>query len=101
MPIGPSLSDGGAARSCDAEPVTRAPAVVPMKVRRSIRLMPELALSGEDHRNVVLVCGGDHFIVANRAAWLNDRTDAGLGRLFDTITKREKCVRSKNSTFSV
>lgn len=42
-------------------------------------LMPEMAHTGENHRDVVLVSRGDHFIVADGAAWLNRAGRARVG----------------------
>src|SRR5690606_25574227 len=39
----------------------------------------EVALAGEHHRQAVLVGGGDDLVVADRAAGLDDRGDAGRG----------------------
>src|SRR5439155_713709 len=42
-------------------------------------LMPEMAHTGENHRDVVFVSRGDHFIVADGAAWLNRAGRASVG----------------------
>src|SRR5687768_4149775 len=42
------------------------------------RLVAEVAHSGEDHRQAGLVGGGDHLLVADRAARLDDRGGARL-----------------------
>ena len=41
--------------------------------------MPEMAHAGEDHREARGVGGGDHLVVAHRAAGLDHRGRAGLG----------------------
>ena len=66
LPIFPSRSEAvDDAMTFVAEPVRSAPAVVPMKVRRSIFLVPELPLAREHHRDVVLVRRSNDFIVAH------------------------------------
>ena len=42
--------------------------------------MPEMPHAGEHHRHAVLVGGGDHLVVAHRAAGLDHRGGAGLDR---------------------
>ena len=54
--------------------------------------MPEMPAAGEDHRQAVLVAGGDHFVVAPRAARLDDGRDARRGRAVDRIVEREERV---------
>ena len=49
--------------------------------------MTELALRCEDHRNVVLVGGGDDFFVLYGSTRLNDRSYASLCRLVDAVAK--------------
>ena len=56
---------------------------LPAAVRRSRaaarpRSVPEMAHAGEHHREARLVGGRDHFVVAHRAAGLDDRVGAGL-----------------------
>src|SRR6478672_3313760 len=95
----PNLSEAEDARTFVAEPVRSAPAVVPMTVRRSICLVTELTLAGEHHRDVVLVCGGNHFVIAHRSSGLNDRPNARLGRLFYAVTKREERIGAEHCAF--
>jgi hypothetical protein len=49
----------------------------------------EVAPSREDHRHVVPVGDLDRHLVADRAAGLDDRRDAGLGRDLDSVRERE------------
>jgi hypothetical protein len=42
--------------------------------------MPEMPYSGEHHRDIMLIGGGNHFIVAHRAAGLDYRGGAGFDR---------------------
>ena len=55
-------------------------------------LVPEMPRPGEDHRQAVLVAGGDHLGVAARAAGLDDGRDAGRGGAVDRIVEREEGV---------
>ena len=41
----------------------------------------EMAHAGEDHRDAVFVGGGDHFVVAHRAARLDDRLTPALASM--------------------
>src|SRR5687767_5986458 len=59
-------------------------------------LMAELALSGDDHRNAALVRGLDHLAIAHRAAGLDDRTNACIGRLVDAVAEREERIGSEH-----
>ena len=54
--------------------------------------MAEVALAGEHHGDAVLVGGGDHLVVADAAAGLDDRRDAGRGGGIEAITEREEGV---------
>ena len=56
-------------------------------------LMPEVAHAGEDHGEAALVGGGDHLVVAHRAARLDDRRGAGLGRREQPVGEGEERVR--------
>src|SRR3954465_1389265 len=76
-----------------------APAVVPIKVRRSIVLVTKLSLTSEHHRNVVLIGGGNHFVVPTRPTGLNDGTNTCFGGLFDSVAEREESVRPKHGSF--
>ena len=55
--------------------------------------MPEVAHAGEQHREAGLVGGGDHLVVADRAARLDDRGRAGFGRGEQAVGEREEGVR--------
>ena len=57
------------------------------------RLMAEVAHSREQHREAGLVGGGDHFVVADRAAGLDDRGRAGFDRGEQPVGEREEGVR--------
>ena len=56
-------------------------------------LVPEVAHPGEQHRQAGLVGGGDHFVVADRAAGLDHRGRAGLDRREQAVGEREEGVR--------
>ena len=55
--------------------------------------MPEVAHSGEQHGEAGLVGGGDHFVVADRAAGLDHRGRAGFGRREQPVGEGEEGVR--------
>ena len=57
------------------------------------RSVPEVAAAGEDHRQVVAVGDLDGHLVADRAAGLDDRRHAALGRELDPVGEREVGVR--------
>src|SRR3989442_7228138 len=61
-------------------------------------LMAEVADAGEDHRDLVLRGGRDHFLVAHRAAGLNDRRHARPGRGVDAVAKREERVGGQHGS---
>ena len=52
--------------------------------------MPEVAHAGEHHRHAALVGGGDHLLVAHRAARLDHRRGAGLGAASRPSAKGKK-----------
>jgi hypothetical protein len=62
-------------------------------------LMPEMANAGEDHRHVALVCGGDDFLVANRAARLDRAGRAGVGSRDQAVWKREESIARNRAAF--
>jgi len=45
----------------------------------SHKSVPKVSPAGDNHRDAVLVAGGDHFDIAPRAARLDDCGNAGLG----------------------
>ena len=55
--------------------------------------MPEVPHAGEHHGDAVLVGGGDHLVVAHRAARLDHRRGAGLGRREQAVGEGEEGVR--------
>ena len=55
--------------------------------------VPEVPHSGEHHRQARLVGGGDHFVVADRAARLDHRGRAGLDRGEQAVGEGEEGVR--------
>src|SRR3546814_7390080 len=62
----------------------------PVRLSTSV---PEMPHPGEDHRQPGLVGGGDHFVVADRAARLDDRGGARLDGGKQPSGKREERVR--------
>ncbi len=52
----------------------------------------EVAFAGEDHGDAVFVGGGDHLVVADRAARLDHRRDPGRGRRVEAVAEREERV---------
>ena len=59
--------------------------------------MFEVAFSGEDHGDVVLVGGGDDVCVADAAAWFDHCGDAGDGNRIETVAEREVGVTGADS----
>ena len=55
--------------------------------------MLETALTGEDHRDIVLVAAVDHVPVSHRSARLDDRRDAFADADLDTVAEGKKGVR--------
>ena len=54
--------------------------------------MPKMSNACKDHGNAVLVGCIDRILVADRATWLDDGLDAGLGNLLDIIGKWEEGI---------
>ena len=50
--------------------------------------MAEVAHVGEDHGDAVFVSGGNHFVVTDRAARLNNAGDAYRGCGIDAVAER-------------
>ena len=57
-----------------------------------------VAHAGEHHRHAVFVRGGDDLVITHGSTRLNDRHDAGRGRLIDAVTEREKGIRGHHRT---
>ena len=55
-------------------------------------LVSEVADSGKEHCETKAVGGVDDFLVALRAARLNDGGGAGFGDFFDAVGKGKECV---------
>ena len=62
------------------------------EARRRADLVPEVPHAGEHHRQAGLVGGGDHLLVADRAARLDHRGRAGLGRGEQAVGEGEEGV---------
>ncbi len=56
--------------------------------------MAEVAHVGEEHRNTVLVGGGNHFVITDRTARLDYAGHARSGGGINTVAEREERVRS-------
>ena len=54
--------------------------------------MSKMSDTRKDHGNAVLVGCIDGILVADRATWLDDGLDAGLGNLLDIIGKWEEGI---------
>src|SRR5438105_14176063 len=70
---------------------------LPYELRRSQgrrTSMPEMAHAGEHHGYAVVVGGLDYFFVADRAAGLDHRSDAGLDAGQHAVGEREERVGS-------
>ena len=61
--------------------------------------MQKVPDAGEDEGEVVLVGGGDHLFVSDRAAGGDDRFDSHLGCFIDIIAKREEGVGGHHRSF--
>ncbi|STM03809.1 Uncharacterised protein [Escherichia coli] len=61
--------------------------------------MAEMAHVGEEHRNTVLVGGGNHFVITDRTARLDYAGHARSGGGINTVAEREERVRSHRGTF--
>src|SRR5262249_33392634 len=64
-------------------------------------LMMEVASAGEDHRALRLLHGGDHLVVALRAAGLDDRPHPGLERQPGPVGEREEGVRREYRSLEI
>src|SRR5688572_23934107 len=62
------------------------------------KLMTEMAHVGEQHCNAVFVSRGDHFIVTDRTAWLDNTGNTYRCRSVDTVAEREEGIRSHYGT---
>src|ERR1700722_551918 len=60
--------------------------------RRPSLLVQEMPYAGEDHGHSEAVGGGNHIVIADRAAGLNDGNGTGFGGFFDAVGEREKGV---------
>ena len=54
--------------------------------------MLEMPYAGKDHRQIVLICGGDYFLIAHGAAGLYHCHNAMLCGLVNPVAKREECI---------
>src|SRR2546426_12529134 len=54
--------------------------------------VPEVPAAREDHRQAVLVSGGDNVSVFDRPAGLHDRRGAGGGDRIEAVAKRKERV---------
>ena len=54
--------------------------------------MSKMSDTGKDHGDAVLVGCIDGILVADRATWLDDGLDAGLGDFLDIISKWEEGI---------
>jgi hypothetical protein len=63
--------------------------------------MPEVAGAGKDHGHAVFVGGSDDFLVAHRAARLDDGLGAGGGQHVDAVAEREEGIRGDDRTGQV
>src|SRR5690606_29192911 len=60
-------------------------------------LVAEMPETGEHHGDVVLVGCSDHLFVAHRAAGLDDRGGAGLGKHVEAVAEGEEGVRGDHA----
>ena len=52
----------------------------------------------KDHGDAVLVGCIDGILIADRATWLDNGLDAGLGDFLDIVSKWEEGIRGKDGT---
>src|SRR5258706_3840328 len=64
-------------------------------------LMAELTLTREHHRDIEFVSGLNHFLVAHRAARLDDRRDTGFSGLLDSVAKWEERIGAQHRALGV
>src|SRR4051812_3149801 len=55
-----------------------------------------MTIAGKHHRNVMFISRFDHLAVSDRAAWLDDCSDAELGGFVDSVAKWKKGIRGKH-----
>ena len=55
-------------------------------------LVQEMPDAGENHSHSEAVGGGNHVVIADRAAGLNDGNGTGFRGFFDAVGEREKGV---------
>src|SRR5207249_12267401 len=58
-----------------------------------------MADTSEDHRHLVLVGSGNHFLIANRSARLNGAGRASVSGRDESIWKREKGITCDGAAF--
>ena len=54
--------------------------------------MSKMSDTGKDHGDAVLVGRIDRILVADRATWLDDGLDAGLGDFLDIVSEWEEGI---------
>ena len=59
--------------------------------------MPKMPHAGEQHREAVLVAGGDGLGVAHRSARLGDGGNARFGGRVDVVAEREEGVGGEDA----
>src|SRR5688500_10485473 len=103
MALRMAVTAAWSAPSRSPRPMSRAAAMAPASVARSASAMIslsiraelgigsvlEVAAAGEDHRHMVAVGDLDGHLVADAAAGLDDRRDAGLCRDLDAVREGE------------
>ena len=63
--------------------------------------MPKVSHAGEDHGDAMFVGRGDDFVVLDRAAGLDDRFGAGVGRFVQAVAERIKSVGRHRRSFEI
>ena len=59
-------------------------------------LVAKVSCSSEQHRDVMSIGCGDHFVVADTASGLDNRSHSAGGEKFQTVGKGEECITCRN-----
>ena len=78
--------------SSDSKRVVTISSVRRDSLKNNMALVPEVPASREDHRQPMLIRGGDHFGIFDRAARLHDRGSASCRHRIEPIAEREERI---------
>ena len=54
--------------------------------------MAEMTHTSEYHRDAMLICRSNGFIITHRPTWLDNSSNTDLGSVINAITEREKGI---------